>query len=149
MTNEITIDDGCDYTSLIVWRMNAGARARSGAGFVMPPVPQQVVPPLCKKTVTRSSKPKPTKRRSTDTTPADVLVSVMFGKTLTYRGILAALAKLHPECSLTLRQLQMRVFSMIESRYVGITRHDDMPVTHYTLYSIDPRFYTLSAAQKR
>lgn len=65
MTNDVIYpnraglnDDGRDYTSLILWQMNAGARARSGAGFVMPPVPPKVVLPLRKKTVTRSSKRK-------------------------------------------------------------------------------------------
>jgi hypothetical protein len=66
MTNDVTYpnranlnDDGRDYTSLIIWRMNAGARARSRACFLPPPVPPVVAKPQqYKKTATRSSKRK-------------------------------------------------------------------------------------------
>ncbi|EHD22093.1 MULTISPECIES: hypothetical protein [Brenneria] len=39
------IDDGCDYTALILWRMNANARARTRSPYVPAPVPVQVVKP--------------------------------------------------------------------------------------------------------
>lgn len=37
-------DDGCDHTALILWRMNANARARTGSLYVPVPLPVQVVP---------------------------------------------------------------------------------------------------------
>ena len=37
------IDDGCDWTALIIWCMNAGARARSKSAYVLPPIPEKVI----------------------------------------------------------------------------------------------------------
>ncbi|WP_238380483.1 hypothetical protein [Enterobacter sichuanensis] len=68
----------------------------------------------------------------------------MKGKTLSYQGILTAIKKYHPDINITLGQLQKRIWRMVQSKYVGIERHDDMPVTHFTLKSVDPRFYTHS-----
>ncbi|HHA1902711.1 TPA: hypothetical protein ACOED1_003495 [Enterobacter kobei] len=45
-------DDGCDWIPVIIWRMNAGARARSCSCFVPTPRPIQVNP------VHRVAKPK-------------------------------------------------------------------------------------------
>ncbi|WP_440864500.1 hypothetical protein [Symbiopectobacterium purcellii] len=56
---ENVIDDGCDYTALIIWGMNQNARAASRAPFVLPPAPIQVIPPKFKKT------PIPRKRGTT------------------------------------------------------------------------------------
>jgi hypothetical protein len=38
-------DDGCDWTNVILWHMNAGARARSRSVFIPAPRPIQVVKP--------------------------------------------------------------------------------------------------------
>lgn len=37
-------DDGCDWGPVIIWRMNAGARARNRACYVPAPRPIQVNP---------------------------------------------------------------------------------------------------------
>lgn len=208
------VDDGCDYTNVILWQMNAGARARSRSVYVPPPRPVQVVGPR----VTEQKKPKkivekmssgPVRKthtgvvikstgqqtvrlRETATTwtagskenydkftghrigtrgrcrllletikpittsepktseesggilSAQKLVALMKGKTLSYQAIMAAITKYHPDVKISLPQLQKRVFGMMQSNLVGITRHDDMPVTHFTLTSVDPRFYTYS-----
>ena len=73
----------------------------------------------------------------------------MKGKTLSYQTILAQLQKHYPECQVTIKEIQDRVFSMFNSNYVGITRHDDTPVVHFTLNSVDPRYYVESAKNKR
>ena len=80
----------------------------------------------------------------TQSLTAQQLVAVMKGKTLTYQAILASVRKHYPDAKITMDQLQRRVFAMVMSSYVGMTRHDDMPVTHFTLTSVDPRFYTHS-----
>jgi hypothetical protein len=80
---------------------------------------------------------------------AQQLVSVMKGKTLSYQGILALIQKHYPDCQVTIKELHDRVFGMFMSNYVGITRHDDMPVVHFTLNSVDPRYYIESAKNKR
>ncbi|EPS9346829.1 hypothetical protein ACVM2Z_000684 [Citrobacter freundii] len=207
-------DDGCDWGPVIIWRMNAGARARNRACYVPAPRPIQVNP------VSREAKPKKApvqavntsgrwlkthtatvitakgektvKIRETATvwsagsnenydkltgqrvgapgrcrlllesiTPiarkaktapkkasgelsAQKLVALMKGKTLSYQGILTAIKKYHPDINITPGQLQKRIWRMVQSKYVGIERHDDMPVTHFTLKSVDPRFYTHS-----
>lgn len=73
----------------------------------------------------------------------------MKGKTLSYQGIMAAIKKYHPDIKITLEQLQKRVFALCMSNFVGIERHDDMPVTHFTLKSVDPRFYVHSEKNMR
>ncbi|MCY3125381.1 hypothetical protein ECE26_12135, partial [Acinetobacter baumannii] len=80
---------------------------------------------------------------------AQQLVAVMKGKTLSYQGILALIQKHYPDCQVTIKELHDRVFGMFMSNYVGITRHDDMPVVHFTLNSVDPRYYIESAKNKR
>ncbi|KDE37443.1 hypothetical protein AW40_07300 [Kosakonia radicincitans UMEnt01/12] len=214
-------DDGCDYTAVILWQMNAGARARSRSAYVPPPRPVQVVKPrVATKATAKAKKATPetsaTRFRKTHTavvirsdgqhtvkiretatvwtagskenydkktghrvgtrgrcrmlletitpiesakTPADEpkdgdlsaqkLVALMKGKTLSYQAILAAIAKHHPGVKMSLQQLQRRVFGMMKSNYVGITRHDDMPVPHFTLTSVDPRFYVHSEKNTR
>jgi hypothetical protein len=64
-------------------------------------------------------------------------------------GHLALIQKHYPDCQVTIKELHDRVFGMFMSNYVGITRHDDMPVVHFTLNSVDPRYYIESAKNKR
>lgn len=80
---------------------------------------------------------------------AQNLVAIMKGKTLSYHAIMQAVRKYHPDINITLEQLQSRVFGMLMSNYVGIQRHDDMPVPHFTLTSVDPRFYVHSEKNLR
>ncbi|HBV3382877.1 hypothetical protein [Klebsiella pneumoniae] len=80
---------------------------------------------------------------------AQQLVAVMKGKTLSYQTILGQLQKHYPECQVTLKEIQDRVLKMFSSNYVGITRHEDTPVVHFTLNSVDPRYYVESAKNKR
>ena len=81
--------------------------------------------------------------------PASQLVAIMKGKTLSYQGIMSAIKKYHPDIKITLEQLQKRVFALCMSNLVGIERHDDMPVPHFTLKSVDPRFYVHSEKNMR
>ncbi|EJR4683719.1 TPA: hypothetical protein ACIUFN_000469 [Salmonella enterica subsp. enterica serovar Saintpaul] len=81
--------------------------------------------------------------------PAVQLVAIMKGKTMSYQGIMSAIKKYHPDIKITLEQLQKRVFALCMSNFVGIERHDDMPVTHFTLKSVDPRFYVHSEKNMR
>lgn len=41
-----TIDDACDWTNVIIWRMNAGARARSRSIYVPCPRPVPITAQL-------------------------------------------------------------------------------------------------------
>lgn len=214
------VDDACDWTNVILWRMNAGARARSRSIYVSCPRPVPVpgltarVTPTAKKakpvaltprrfgkthtgTVISSGGEKTVKLRETATAwtsgskenydkktgyrigiisrcrllldsikpietsskpdvqpkhnelPAAQLVAIMKGKTLSYQGIMSAIKKFHPDIKITLEQLQKRVFALCMSNLVGIERHDDMPVTHFTLKSVDPRFYVHSEKNMR
>ena len=212
-------DDGCDWSPVIIWRMNAGARARNRACYVPAPRPIQVNP------VYRVAKPKKAPVQAVNTsgrwlkthiatmitakgektvriretatvwsagskenfdkltgqrvgapgrcrllldsiTPiarkaksapekdagelsAQKLVALMKGKTLSYQGILTAIKKYHPDINITIDQLHKRIWGMVQSKYVGIERHDDMPVTHFTLKSVDPRFYAHSEKNVR
>lgn len=68
----------------------------------------------------------------------------MKGKTLSYQSIMKAITKYHPDIKISMPQMQKRVFGILQSNLVVITRHDDMPVTHFTLTMIDQRYYTLS-----
>lgn len=81
--------------------------------------------------------------------PAEHLVAIMKGKTLSYQGIMSAIKKYYPDIKISLDQLQKRVFALCMSNFVGIERHDDMPVTHFTLKSVDPRFYVHSEKNMR
>lgn len=216
-------DDGCDWTNVILWRMNAGARARSRSVFVPAPRPIPVVKPRGA-TVTKNKKNtsapaekngrtikthtgtvirargelvvklhetatvwsangnenydkstglrigspgrcrllletiKPIEKKSPKTTDvgfqvgelsAQALVAIMKGKTLSYQAILSSIKKHHPGNTMTMVQLQNRIKAMSGSKYVGLIRHDDMPVTHFTLNSVDPRFYVLSSKNLR
>lgn len=76
-------------------------------------------------------------------------MAIMKGKTLSYQGIMSAIKKYYPDIKITLDQLQKRVFALCMSNFVGIERHDDMPVTHFTLKSVDPRFYVHSEKNMR
>lgn len=80
---------------------------------------------------------------------AQKLVALMKGKTLSYQGILTAIKKYHPDIKITLEQLQKRIWFMLQSKYVGIERHEDMPITHFTLKSVDPRYYAHSEKNVR
>lgn len=216
-----SVDDGCDWTPVIIWRMNAGARARSRACYVPAPRPVQVNPvrradksktkkgiaqPVnasgrwlkthtatvitakgektveIRETATvwsargnenydkntglrvgspgrcrllletiapivRKSKAEPEKPSGELT--AQKLVALMKGKTLSYQAILSAIKKFHPDIKITMDQLHKRIWGMVQSKYVGIERHDDMPVTHFTLKSVDPRFYAHSEKNVR
>ncbi|BEO27459.1 TPA: hypothetical protein ACGD7V_003713 [Serratia marcescens] len=142
------IDDGCDHTALIIWRMNANARARTGSTFVLPPVPEQVVPPKYAKTATKADKRSVGKRKSSKVDfPTRNLAAVMMGKTLTYRGIMTALDTYYPEHGLTQRHLQTRILTMINSPHVEITRHEK-PVPEFTLTHVDGQFYVNSENQQ-
>lgn len=210
-------DDGSDWTAVILWRMNAGARARSRSCFVPAPRPVQVKevlfvptpkpvrrPAVVKpserlqkthtatviysggeKTVriretatvwTVSSKEnydkqtggrigapgrrrilldsirpiesRPTGKPSSELT-SQKLIALMKGKTLSYQGILLAVKKYHPDINITLDQIHKKVFDLTRSRFIGIERNDDLPVTHFTLKSVDPRFYTWSEKNAR
>jgi hypothetical protein len=214
-----SVDDGCDWSPVIIWRMNAGARARNRACYVPAPRPIQVNP-VCRvakpktvpvqavntsgrwlkthtATVITAKGEKTIKIRETATvwsagskenydkltgqrvgapgrcrillesiTPivrkakavpqkasgelsAQKLVALMKGKTLSYQGILTAIKKYHPDIKITLEQLQKRIWFMLQSKYVGIERRDDMPITHFTLKSVDPRYYAHSEKNVR
>lgn len=198
-------DDGCDWLPVILWRMNAGARARSRSVFVSAPRPapvdgitpqkpvkREVAAPVVsgrqRKThigtviysrgeksvrlsegatvwsagsnehfdkitgqrvgsigrhrlVLESIKPL---RKTTQEVSAQQLVALMKGKKLSYQNILSAIKKHHPGAEITLRDLQKRIATMLASNHVGIIRHDDMPVPHFTLTSVDPRYYANS-----
>ncbi|HDX9240082.1 TPA: hypothetical protein RQP16_003611 [Klebsiella michiganensis] len=83
-------------------------------------------------------------KKTTPEVSAQQLVALMKGKTLSYQGILSAIKKHHPVSGITLRDLQKRISTMLASNHVGIIRHDDMPVPHFTLTSVDPRYYANS-----
>ncbi|WP_312210509.1 hypothetical protein [Pseudescherichia sp.] len=147
-------DDGCDWTEFILWQMNAGARARSRSVFVPAPHPVQVVTPYIpvmaqKGAATRRAALETKNETATSTLSAQKLVAIMQGRTLSYQAILTAIARQHSEIKITLPQLQKRVFALLQSNLVDIRRHDDMPVTHFTLYSVDPRFFALSDKNAR
>ncbi|HHG7110859.1 TPA: hypothetical protein ACPXSL_002466 [Klebsiella pneumoniae] len=176
-------DDGCNWIPVILWRMNAGARARSRSVFVAAPRPEPVPGITPKKLVKReTAAPTASGRRrkthtgtviyykgektgqrvgsigrhrlllesikplnsTTDEVSAQQLVALMKGKTLSYQNILSAIKKHHPDAEITLRDLQKRISTMLASNHVGIIRHDDMPVPHFTLTSVDPRYYANS-----
>lgn len=139
------IDDGCDHTALIIWRMNAGARARTRSAFVLPPVPVQVIKPRhekakpAKKDRTVRAKVKPVKTGF----PARNLAAVMLGKTLTFNGVMMALDKHYPGHGLTKRNLQTRLTQMLNSPHVDIVRHEK-PTPEYTLKKVDGCYYVNS-----
>lgn len=198
-------DDGCNWIPVILWRMNAGARARSRSVFVAAPRPEPVPGITPKKPVKRETATAAVsgRRRKThvgtviyykgektvrlsegatvwsagpnehfdkktgqrvgsigrhrlllesikplnstiDEVSAQQLVALMKGKTLSYQNILSAIKKHHPDAEITLRDLQKRISTMLTSNHVGIIRHDDMPVPHFTLTSVDPRYYANS-----
>lgn len=152
--NSAYADDGCDWTETILWRMNAGARACSRSVFVPAPHPVQVVKPSAPVIPTRSSAParagvEKEEGTTNSVLSAQALVAIMQGRTLSYQAILTAIARQHGEIKITLPQLQKRVFALLQSNLVDIRRHDDMPVTHFTLISVDPRFYALSDKNAR
>ncbi|MBJ3816673.1 hypothetical protein F9C28_17580 [Shimwellia pseudoproteus] len=212
-------DDGCDWTSVIIWRMNAIARARSRACFVPPPQPVRVcdVTPPQPRAVARKQQAVPltaagqlqkthtgtviyaggekrvqiretatvwtagptenydkltghrvgtrghcrlllesirpiensTRERHGGELSAQQLVALIQGKTLSYQGIMAAVKKQHPDVIITLEQIRKRLWGMQQSAFIDIERHDDMPVTYFTLNSVDPRFYPWSARNAR
>lgn len=207
------IDDACDWTNVIIWRMNAGARACSRSVFVPCPNPapvQGIRPKFApatkavkeKKTATRSTAKthiatvvfsdgeKTVEIRETATAwtagsklnfdkvtgqrvgvrgrcrmlletikpiehkeqnepqkeelSAQKLAAIMMGKKLSHQGILIAIAKFHPDIKITAHQIQKRVAAMLRSNLVGIIQHDETPIPHFTLQSVDPRFYVHS-----
>ncbi|MEQ0387993.1 hypothetical protein DMQ72_12200 [Klebsiella quasipneumoniae] len=201
----VNLDDGCNWIPVILWRMNAGARARSRSVFVAAPRPEPVPGITPKKPVKRETTTAAVsgRRRKThvgtviyykgektvrlsegatvwsagpnehfdkktgqrvgsigrhrlllesikplnstiDEVSAQQLVALMKGKTLSYQNILSAIKKHHPDAEITLRDLQKRISTMLASNHVGIIRHDDMPVPHFTLTSVDPRYYANS-----
>ncbi|MDS7909043.1 hypothetical protein PTQ57_26845 [Klebsiella pasteurii] len=198
-------DDGCNWLPVILWRMNAGARACSRSVFVAAPRPVPVPGITPQKLVKReAATPTVSGRRrkthtgtviyskgeksvrisegatvwsagptehfdkktgqrvgsigrhrlvlesikplskTTDEVSAQQLVALMKGKKLSYQNILSAIKKHHPGAEITLRDLQKRIATMLASNHVGIIRHDDMPVPHFTLTSVDPRYYANS-----
>lgn len=210
-------DDGCDWTAVILWQMNAGARARNRAAYIPAPRPVPVVKPSAPvirrapvatvagnnttENVTKthvgivihtrgekivrlhetatawsvSGQENYDKRNGTRIgvsgascllletiklaecktaaqepkgdieLPAQALAAIMQDKTLSYQAILTSIKQRHPEARMSMSQLQNRIKGMMQSKLVAITRHDDMPVTHFTLTHIDPRFYALSS----
>lgn len=77
--------------------------------------------------------------------PAQALVAIMQDKTLSYQAILTTIKQRHPEARISMSQLQNRIKGMMQSKLVAMIRHDDLPVTHFTLGHVDPRFYALSS----
>lgn len=80
---------------------------------------------------------------------AQALVALMQGNTLSYQGILSAVKKHHPDITISLSQIRKRVWGMLQSDFIDMECHDDLPVTRFTLLSVDPRFYTWSARNMR
>ena len=143
------IDDGCDYTALIIWNMNANARARTRSPFVPAPVPVQVMKPkLARSSAKKIDRPASKKKAKTVDFPTSSLAAVMMGKTLSYTGIMAALDKHHPGHGLTKRHLQTRILTMLNSPHVEITRHEK-PVPEFTLMHVDGQFYVNSVSHLR
>lgn len=140
--NPHAVDDGCDHTALIIWRMNANARARTCSTYVPMPVPVQVMPAKFSKAAT-GKKVTRKKAKKVDF-PARDLVAVMIGKTMTYQAILTALDTQHPGHGITVRKLQTRITSMFKSPHAQITRHET-PVPEFSLTHVDERFYAKSA----
>ncbi|MHA7847262.1 hypothetical protein [Serratia sp. D1N4] len=136
------VDDGCDYTALIIWRMNANARASTRSAFVPEPVPVQVMQPKFSRKAA-ASKPAAKKKAKKVDFPAKNLVAVMLGKTLSYDAILAKLDRCHPGHGVTIRNLQTRINTMLKSSHCQITRHE-LPVPEFTLVHVDVQFYTNS-----
>ncbi|WP_273867546.1 hypothetical protein [Serratia odorifera] len=136
------IDDGCDHTALIIWRMNANARARTRSSFILPPVPVQVVNPIIKATKpVKKERVGRAKEKSIKTKfSARNLVAVMKGKTLTCQGVLMALDRHYPGHGMSKRALQARIASMLKSPHIDITRHEK-PVPEFTLNNVDGRYY--------
>lgn len=152
--NSAYVDDGCDWTETILWRMNAGARACSRSVFVPAPHRVQVVQPRMPVKPKKHPAParaavEPETETAKNTLSAQALVAIMQGRTLSYQAILAAINREHGDITITLPQLQKRVFALLQSNLVEIHRHDDMPVTHFTLINVDPRFYALSDKNAR
>jgi hypothetical protein len=77
--------------------------------------------------------------------PAQALVAIMQDKTLSYQAILTTIKQRYPEARISMSQLQNRIKGMMQSKLVAMIRHDDLPVTHFTLGHVDPRFYALSS----
>ena len=209
-------DDGCDWTAVIIWRMNAGARARSRSCFVPSPRPMLVtkITPAPERKPRRMAMIKPSERmqkthtatviysggektvriretatvwsagskenydkvtgfrigsaghrrilldtikpieQKPDAKPSgeltsQKLIALMKGRTLSYQGILMAVNKYHPDINITLDQIHKKVFGLLQSRFIGIERNDDLPVTHFTLNSVDPQFYAWSKKNVR
>lgn len=76
---------------------------------------------------------------------AQALVTIMQDKTLSYQAILTTIKLSHPEVRMSMSQLQNRIKGMMQSKLVALIRHDDLPVTHFTLGHVDPGFYALSS----
>ncbi|MDU4152726.1 MAG: hypothetical protein E7H83_14300 [Enterobacteriaceae bacterium] len=76
---------------------------------------------------------------------AQALVTLMQDKTLSYQAILTTIKLSHPEVRMSMSQLQNRIKGMMQSKLVALIRHDDLPVTHFTLGHVDPGFYALSS----
>lgn len=136
------VDDGCDYTALIIWRMNANARARTRSAFVPAPAPVQVMKPKFSKQAT-TGKPAAKKKAKKAGFPGEKLVAIMLGKTLSHSSILAALDAQAPGHGLTRHVLQARITAMLKSPHCEITRHEK-PVPDFTLTRVDPQFYVNS-----
>ncbi|QKJ86673.1 hypothetical protein PMPD1_1723 [Paramixta manurensis] len=149
--NRSAQDDGRDYTALIIWRMNAGARARTRSAWMPPPEPIKVSEPVCLPlTEPRENEnqqaPQPSAPKNSvghGDFPACNLVSVMLGRTLSYYGIMAALDKHFPEHGLTMHQLRSRVQRMCLSPHIQIDRHAT-PTPEFTLYQVDRAYYLSS-----
>jgi hypothetical protein len=135
------IDDGCDHTAVIIWNMNAKARARTGSPFVPAPVPVQVMQPKFDRKAT--GKKGAEKKIKKPGFPAEKLVEVMLGKTLSHSSILAALDINAPGHGLTKHGLQTRITAMLKSPHCQLTRHEK-PIPEFTLTYVDPQYYVNS-----
>lgn len=145
--NITIIDDACDWTPVIIWRMNAGARARSCSAFEPCPRPAPVLgltPKVKPAKAVKNKTRKPVEKVKTAKLSAPQLVAIMKGRKLSYHGILTAIEKHHPDINITAHQLRKRVACMLSSNLVGIIQHDDTPIPYFTLQSVDPKFYSLS-----
>ncbi|MFC0227439.1 hypothetical protein [Serratia aquatilis] len=133
------IDDGCDHSALIIWRMNANARACTRSAFVPAPVPVQVVAPKFDLNAYKG-KAADKKKAKKEGFPAEKLVAIMLGNTLSHSSILAALDAQIPDHGLTRHVLQARITAMLKSPHCEITRHEK-PVPEFTLTRVEPQFY--------
>ncbi|MEQ4511788.1 MAG: hypothetical protein ABN480_14440 [Dickeya sp.] len=135
---DCVIDDGCDYTAVILWQMNQRARAISRSAYIPRPAPIQVTKPreaAVKKT--RQRKPESTQYRYANTLPLESLIAIMTGRWLSSQSILDIIKTEHPQHTISPRALAIRINSMLESPSVDIEKRH-ITTKEYRLNSVDP-----------